>query len=157
MRMRWRPILCLWSLTLFGLLTYGSFRVSSLNEPRHPNRYFWWGSVRLDSDPLSKRRVEKPCVDSEELCSFDPEFIWVTPGWVEIALTLTAFPAFLLAITVAHGLDHKGVSELRSFIPAMLLGTLTWFYAVGWFLDRWRFKRSLRSGRQSHLHSHPNE
>ena len=157
MRMRWRPILCLWGLTLFGLLTYGSFRVSSLNELPHPNRYFWWGSVRLDSDPLGKRRVEKPCVDSGELCSFDPEFIWVTPGWVERALTLTAFPAFLLAIKVAHGLDHQGVSELRSFIPAMFLGTLTWFYAVGWLLDRWRFKSSLQSGRQSRSHSHPNE
>ncbi len=141
MHMRWRPILCLWGLILFGLLTYSSFRVSSLNDPRHPNRYFWWGSVRLDSNPLGKRRVEKPCLESQEAC-FEPEFIWVTPGWVEIALTLSAFPAFFLAITVAHGLAHLGVSELRSFIPAIFLGTLTWFYAVGRLLDRWRFRRS---------------
>jgi len=87
----------------------------------------------------------KPCAqESDEDCGFDPEYIWVTPGWIEIALTLSAFPAFFLAITVAHGLAHLGVSELRSFMPAMLLGTVAWFYAVGWHLDRWRFNRSLR-------------
>jgi len=131
-------------MTLFGLLTYGSFRMDSSNDPRHPNRYFWWGSVRLDSDPLTKRRVEKPCVDSDEVCTFNfgNEYAWVDPGLMERALTFSAFPAFFLAISVAHGLAHLGVSELRSFIPAIFLGTLTWFYAVGRLLDRWRFRRS---------------
>jgi hypothetical protein len=142
MRMRWRPILCLWGLTLFGLLTYGSLPRSDRNELRHHHRYFWWGSVRLDSDPLG---VVKPCSpELEESCDFDPQYIWTNPGWIEIALTLTAFPALILATTVAHGLSHLGVSEVLSFIPAMSLGTLAWFYAVGWLLDRWRFKRSLR-------------
>jgi len=37
-----------------------------------------------------------------------------------------------------------GVSELASFMstmPALMLG---WFYLVGWLLDRWQHKLSLR-------------
>lgn len=143
--MRWRPILCIRGLTLFGLLTYFSLRLGDGNESRHHNRYFWWGSVRLDSDPLGQRGMVKPSSpELEEGCDFDPEYIWTTPGWIEKALELSAFPAFILATTVAHRLAHLGVSELLSFMPAMSLDTLAWFYAVGWLLDHWRFKRSLR-------------
>jgi hypothetical protein len=131
--------------SLFGLLTYASLRVGNLNQLRHHDRYFWWGSVRLDSDPLNRHRMSKPCSEvSNDDCGSNPEFIWVDPGLIERALTLSAFPAFVLAISVAHGLAHLGVSELLSFMLAMPLGTLAWFYGVGWLLDHWRFKRSLR-------------
>jgi hypothetical protein len=59
-------------------------------------------------------------------------------------LILSAFPAFVLAISLAHGLAHLGISELLTFMLAMPFGTLGWFYGVGWFLDRWRFNRSMR-------------
>jgi hypothetical protein len=108
------------------------------------SRYFWWGSVRLDSDPLNKHLILKPCPQgSEEACGFDPQVIWVTPGWIEKALVLSALPAFFLATSIVRGLAHFGVSELLSFMITMPLLTLTWFYNVGWFLDRWRHKRSL--------------
>jgi hypothetical protein len=133
---------------LFGLLTYDSVRVDSMRfntnlRQHHHNRYFWWGSVRLDSDPLNKRPRLEPCVEeSDENCdALEPEYIWVGPGWLERALTLSALPAFLLACAVAHGLAHFGISELLSFIFAMPLFTLAWFYSVGWLLDRWQFKR----------------
>ena len=145
MRVRWRLILCVWGLSLFGLLTYSSLRVTDTNQPRHPTRYFWWGSVRLDTDPLNKHQLSKRCPEeSGQTCGFDPEYIWVTPGWIEIAWTLSAFPAFILTIAVVHELAHYGVSELLSFMFAMPLGTLAWFYAVGWLLDRRRFNRVLR-------------
>ena len=120
-------------------------RMNDMYRPRHHGRYFWWGSVRLDSDPWNERQVSELCATgSEEGCSFDPEYIWVTPGWIEIALTLSAFPALILAVSMAHGLARLGISELLSFMLAMPLSTLAWFYGVGWLLDRWRFKRSLR-------------
>ena len=64
--MRWRPILCLWGLLLFGLLTYAS--VQGNREMRHGRhgRYFWWGSVRLDSDPLDKHPTLEPCTQGQE-------------------------------------------------------------------------------------------
>jgi hypothetical protein len=150
MRMRWRLILCFWGVTLFGLLTYGSVRVNSMQfnsgsrGQQHHNRYFWWGSVRLDSDPLNKRPTLKPCVEETDTdCDWNPQYIWVDPGLVERALLFTGFPAFLLATAIARGLAHFGVSELLSFVPGMLILTVAWFYMLGWFLDRWRHKRSL--------------
>ena len=146
-RMRWRPILCLWGLILFGLLTYGSVRANRYLHTQHVyGRYFWWGSVRLDTDPLNKHSLlNQPCApDKEQTCGFDPEYIWVSPGWIERALTLSALPAFLLTVAVMHGLDRFGVSELPSFMITMPLLTLVWFYMVGWLLDRWQCKRSLR-------------
>lgn len=154
-RMRWRAILCLWGLILFGLLTYGSFRVNpDLRQLHQHGRYFWWGSVRLDTDPLNEHPVfRQPCApDTEQTCGFDPQYIWVSPGWGERAFTLTALPAVLLTGAVVHGLDRFGVSELLSFIITMPCLTVAWFYAVGWFLDRWQYKRRLwRSSTRSSL------
>lgn len=150
MRMRWRPILCIWSMTLFGLLTYGSMRMNSTRfdsgtHPLHPhNRYFWWGSIRLDSEPLGERHILKPWVEeSDAECVGTPLYIWVHPGWIERALILTALPAFFLAVVITHGLARLGISELLSFMSAMPLLTLAWFYLIGWLLDRWQHKRLL--------------
>src|SRR5579871_6089529 len=143
-RMRWRSILCFWGLTLFGLVTLGSMQMSSLVRNHHQHtRYFWWGTMRLDSDPLN--RHSEPCIDAVEGdCFLDPEYIWVTPGWAERALVLSAMPAMLLAIPIVRGLAHFGVSEFLSFMVTMPFLILAWFYAVGYLLDRWRWNRSLR-------------
>lgn len=144
MRMRWRPTFCLLGAILFGLLTYGSLQVNRMIHQDHYGRFFWWGSVRLDSDPLNKRPGTKPCAPiTDEECVGEPQYIWVDPGWIERALTLSAFPAFLIGIPVVRGLSHMGVSELLSFMITMPLLILAWFYTVGWLLDRWQFKRSL--------------
>jgi hypothetical protein len=152
-QVRWRLILCLWGLTLFGMLTCGSMRVNSIRfnadmgKQHHHIRYFWWGSVRLDSDPLKKRPRIEPCVaELDAECAGEPEYIWIDPGWIERALTIYAFPAFLLAIGVAHGLAHTGKSELLSFMVAMPLFTLAWFYSVG---------GSLIAGNSSENHVEP--
>ena len=145
MRMRWRAILCLWGLALFALLTYGSMEMNrEIHGQDRKGRYFWWGSVRLDSDPLNEHPTSKPCAqETQENCSFDPQYIFVTPGFIERALFLSALPALLVAIAVVRGAAHLGVSELLSFMIAMPLFTIAWFYAVGWFLDRWLHRRSL--------------
>src|ERR1700723_2870135 len=83
-----------------GLMTCTSRAITSL---------LLVGVSRLDSDPPNKRQASKPCAPgSEEGCGFDPEYIWVTPRWIEIALTLSAFPAFILAVSVAHGMARLG-------------------------------------------------
>jgi hypothetical protein len=145
MRMRWRPTLCLWGLILFGLLTYAS--IQGNREMRHGRhgRYFWWGSVRLDSDPLDRHPTLEPCTQRPGGdCSWDTLYIWVEPGLLEKALVLSALPAFLLGRAVVFGLARLGVNELASFMFTMPVLTLVWFYGVGWLLDRWQHKRSLR-------------
>jgi len=145
MRMRWRPTLCLWGLILFGLLTYAS--IQGNREMRHGRhgRYFWWGSVRLDSDPLDKHPKLEPCTQHPDGdCAWEPLYIWVEPGLLEKALVLSALPAFLLGRAVVFGLARLGVNELTSFMSTMPVLILVWFYGVGWLLDRWPNKRSLR-------------
>lgn len=133
---------------LFGLLTYGSMRVNrGLHRLNHQGRYYWWGSVRLDSNPLNKQPMHpavNPCAQDEQICGFNPESIWVTPGLMEWAFTLSSLPTYLLCMAVVRGFAHFGVSELLSFMITMPLLTLAWFYAAGWLFDRWRYKRSLR-------------
>lgn len=148
MRIRWRLTLCLLGLVLFGLFTYAS--VQGNRELRHgrPGRYFWWGSIRLDSDPLGKHSALEPCrqVQSGD-CGSDAVFITVHPGWLAKALTISALPAFLLGRVFVRGLARLGVSELASFMCTMPVLILGWFYGVGWLLERWQHKRSL--GRSS--------
>jgi len=122
-------------LVLFGLLTYGS--VQGNRELRHgrASRYFWWGSIRLDSDCRQVRSGD---------CEWDAVFITVDPGPLEKALIITALPAFLFGRLFVRGLARLGVSELASFMCMMPVLILVWFYGVGWLLDRWQHKQSLR-------------
>lgn len=145
--MRWRPILCFWGLVLFGLLTYAS--IQGNREMRH-GRYFWWGAMRLDSDPLGKQSALEPCTQGREgeLC-VEPIYILAEPGWLEKALVISALPAFLLGAVFVRGLARLGVSEFGSFMSTMPVLIVVWFYGVGWLLDRWQHRRSLRKASAS--------
>jgi hypothetical protein len=145
MRMRWRPVLCLWGVIVFAFLTYGSIRTNRDLYHNHRSRYFWWGSVRLDSDPLNRYSIAKPCTwKFKGDCGWDPGYIRVRPGIFERALFASALPAFVAAIAVARGLARVGVSELLSFMVAMPVLTVAWFCVIGWVLDRWWYRRVLR-------------
>jgi hypothetical protein len=122
-------------LVLFGLLTYAS--VQGNRELRHgrPSRYFWWGSIRLDSDCKQVQLGD---------CAWDAVFITVEPGWLEKALIISSLPAFLLGKVFVRGFARLGVSELAIFMGMMPVLILVWFYGVGWLLDRWQHKRTLR-------------
>ncbi len=146
MRWRWRFGLCLWGMILLSLGSYLAIRINHEMRQGHPSRYFWWGGVRLDSDPLNKHQRKLPSCEqgADDCSSWDPEYIWVTPGLAQKALVLSALPAFLASLGVVRGLARLGISELVSFMVTMPLFTFAWFYAVGGLLDRWRHKRSLR-------------
>jgi len=143
MRMRWRLALPVLGLVLFGGVTRNSFHVNR-EIHRTPNRYFWWSSMRLDSDPLNRHPLAtEPCKDGEEKCvDWTPVSIWVEPGWLAELLVPSAFPAFVFGAVVVHGLGRLGISEVSSFMVVMPLLISAWFYFVGWLVDRWRFKRS---------------
>ena len=147
MRMRWRLVLPLWGVILFALLTYHAVQWNRETRQGHSSRYFWWGATRLNSDPMNKNpRIPIPCEQGTDDCiSFDPEYISVEPGLMQIALVLSALPGFLSSLAVVRGLARLGVSELVSFMLTTPIFIFAWFYAVGWFLDRWRYKRSVRT------------
>jgi hypothetical protein len=148
--MRWRVVLPIIGVLLF--LGESSESVG-MNRKAHTSRYFYWSSIRLDSDPLNRHpRPLKllPCKDQTENCvGFDSEYIWVDPGWLAKLLILSAFPAFVFGGFAVHGLGRLGISEVRTFMVSMPLMIVTWYYLVGWLVDRWRYKR-LREGERLH-------
>jgi hypothetical protein len=143
---RWRIALPCIGLSLFIALTHGSLRMNRELQ-RSPSRYFWWTSIRLDSDPLNRhpKNTTTPCKNGEQNCeNWELRHIWVDPSWVAKFLMLSALPAFVVGTAVVRGLAHLGVSEVWSFAIVMPLLILAWFYFVGWLIDRWVHKRSQR-------------
>ncbi len=152
MRILWRTALPLVGLALFTLITY-----QSVAENRKLNRegisregsakYFWWSSIRLDSDPQDRNHhsPKSVCTDnsdgSKDCVLVEPLIFWIDPGWPVRGLIIAAFPAFLISAAVVRGFSRMGISEVRTFLictPILISG---WFYSVAWFLDRRRIKR----------------
>jgi hypothetical protein len=152
MRRFWRISLLLLGLTVFALITYQSATQSrefNKNAGFHNGyeRYFWWSSIRLDSDPLNRRALSahptcKDNPDGSKDCTFsDPVGIWIDPGWLVQGITIIALPAFLIGVRAVRVLGRLGVSELRTFMIFMPMLILGWLYLVGWLFDRWSIKR----------------
>lgn len=146
MKMRWRLALPVLGLILFGAVTRNSFHLNR-GIQRAPARYFWWASVRLDSDPLNRDpSATEPCKESADACvDWTPMAIWVDPGWLAKSLMLSAFPAFVIGAVIVHGLGRLGISEVASFMVLMPLLISAWLYFGGWLVDRRRFNRSRRT------------
>ena len=145
MRKRWSIVLPLCGLALFLLGTYGSFRFRREAFGNSPTRYFYWSSIRLDSDPLNKHHYPYflPCKRGEENC-FQPQTISVEPGSVHILFKVVALPAFIVGIAITRGLARLGVSEVATFLVSMPLLILAWFCFIGSLIDRWRRKLASR-------------
>jgi len=146
MRVQWRLVLPALGLALFAAISYHAVR---WNRTFHggSSRYFWWASIRLDTDPLERHpRVQPitPCTSGSEDCvSWDPEYISIESGVLPHALVLSALPAFAVGSVVMLGLGCVGVSQFSTFMVSMPVFILSWYYFLGWLLDRWIFKRGL--------------
>lgn len=147
MRRRWRLILPACGLLLFSFGSYESFRLARESHREHW-RFFYWASIRLDSDPLGRqyRTLTRPCPKDPENCTeFDLEYAWIDPGPLAKLQFLSAMPAFSVGMRLVFVLGKFGINEVISFMILMPLLICAWFYFLGWFIDRWRFKRSLKS------------
>jgi hypothetical protein len=135
---RWRIVLPVVGLMLFGAVSHHSFRTNQETQHR-PSKYFWWSAIRLDSDPTNKRnQLTRPCEGTEENCvSWDLRKTWVDPGLIENVLLLSAFPAFFIGGFAVRVLGRLGVNEVSSFMLLMPVLIATWYYLIGWLLDRW--------------------
>lgn len=148
MRWRWRFIFPACGLALFLIGMYQGFHLTRRVSRNHPPRYIYWGTVRLDSDPLNRRPIPhavRPCSSGEENClEFEADYIWIEPGLVEKAFVLSALPAFAISSLNISVLRRFGVSEVTMFFISMPPLIVAWFYALGWLLDRWRRKHACR-------------
>jgi hypothetical protein len=118
-------------LLLFALVTFGSFR---LNETRSSKKYFYWSSIRLDRDPLNKEKtVAHECQAEDANCTkWEPLSVWIDPGWLAKIEILSAFPAFLCGLALAHLLVGVGISELITFMIAVPTLMFVWYYFLSW-------------------------
>jgi hypothetical protein len=135
MRTSWRRVLPLLGLLLFSCVTYQTMQ-------RHPasSRYFWWSSIPLDSTPLSKS--EPTCKEGGENCpEWGPQSIVVESGLLARVLIFSAIPVFLLGPLITVELGRLGISEVLTFMVSMPLLIGSWFYLLGWLIDRWERKR----------------
>jgi len=141
MRMRWRFILSVFGLIVFGAVSYSSLRFNR-ELGTTPRKFYFWSSIRLDSDPMNQHpKVATPCKSGDEGCGWEPNWIWIDSGYLDKALMLTALPAFVVGAIAVRGSASLGVSEVWSFAVAMPLLIFAWFYFVGWLIDRWVRKR----------------
>ena len=138
MRIRSRFILPIFGLLLFAFGSYEAFA----HLPSNHGRYLWWSSIKLDTDPLSKRySPEMPVCKRNQDGSVDcvltePMTICVYPGWLATCLFVTALPAFLLGAGIVGGLGRVGINQVWGFMVSMPLLIFSWFYFVGLLLDR---------------------
>jgi len=141
MRLHWRLVLPIIGLTLFAGETYRSVR-NNHEIDRSSRRYFWWSSIRLDTDPLKQKvSTTSSCTNATASCtSWDLETIYVDPGWLARSLMISALPAFLVEVVVLVGLKHLGVNQVFGFMISMPLFIWTWYYFIGWLIDRRRRK-----------------
>lgn len=134
MRRRWQLIL-----PVLGLLLFTGVSYQSLHGIPAANRYVYWASIPLDSDPLNRRTL--PCEGGHGDCSWAPDSIWVDPGVLARSLLISALPAFVIGIAIAKEVGRLGVSELVTFMATIPLLIFAWDYALGWTIDRLMYKR----------------
>jgi len=130
----WRVILPVVGLICFGAQTYSSFRFTQqLGTAR--GKTFWWASIRLDSDPLSRRSNFSPSQATASV-NWNLVAVWDGSGFVTKGLMLTALPAFAVGVICYRALGRLGISQVWTFMVLMppLIGA--WFYFVGWLIDR---------------------
>jgi hypothetical protein len=138
MRVRWQIILPILGLILFSAESFHSLQLNRQLRTS-PQKYYYWASFALDSDPLNRHFGQTP-EHRWQLRS-----VWIDPGYSTQALMLSALPAFVLGALIVRALAHLGISEVLSFIVAMPLLVFDWFYFVGRLIDYRIGKRFHRS------------
>ena len=120
MRARWSVLLPLAGLLLFTVVSYQSSRVNDELQ-RSPNRYYWWSSLRLDTDPLNRNpKPAERCKDDPDHCAgWDVSSPRVAPGWLDKVLVVSSFPAFLAAFALVLAFGRQGTSEVLIFMVVM--------------------------------------
>ena len=145
--MRSSVILPVIGLILFAAVTYRSMPLNR-HEQDAPRRYYWWSSLRLDSDPLNEHPTPPgPCRFGTENCeSWELRNRSVHPGWLDRTLIFSALPAFLAGAAVVMGLSKAGRDEVLTFMVSMPVLIFCWYYFLGWLIDRWLYRRRQAKG-----------
>jgi hypothetical protein len=137
MQLRWSSILPLMGLILFAIVSYRSMP-ANFHEQEVPRKYYWWSSLRLDSDPLNRDpRLSASCGGGKQNCSNgETPNVRITPSWLDRLLIISALPAFLAGAAIMILLSKLGLDEVLTFMVCMPILLLAWYYLVGWLIER---------------------
>ena len=130
-------------LLLFAAVSYRSMSMNPQSE-QGPNKYYWWSSMRLDTDPLNENpKSASPCANAKENCANRdlPNYSSIHPGWLDRLLIFSALPAFLAGAAIVICLSKLGIDEVLAFMVSMPIFLFAWYYFIGWLLDRWIYRR----------------
>lgn len=139
METRFSVILPILGLALFTLVTIRSAKLNE-HDAAHPQKYYWWSSLRLDTDPLNRyplpEQPEQPCKDGTENCTkWQLRAQWVTPALLDRLLGISGLPAFLAGAAIVAACGKAGVDEVLTFMVSMPILLFGWYFFVGWLLD----------------------
>ncbi len=145
MQLRWSVILPIIGLLLFAAVSYRSMP-ANFHEQEAPRKYYWWSSLRLDSDPLNENpQLAAPCANAGQNCS-NGEYpnTKITPSWLDRLLIISALPAFLAGAAIVVILSKLGLDEVLIFMVCMPILLLAWYWFVGWLIEWQISKRAQR-------------
>lgn len=151
MKIRLRWILPAFGLLLFFGETYASTQLNrQLKVRNHYRKYFYWGTFRLQTDPLNKV-PSPPCPPSLANCSewWDIGGVIIDPGFLLETQLISGLPAFLVGMKTVHGLGRLGVNEVYCFFFLTPILLFAWYFFVGWVLDRLLIRLKLRKSAAS--------
>src|SRR5258708_30112524 len=120
MGLGWRGTVPMVGLILVAAVSYRSMPVNH-HEQEAPRKYYWWSSLRLDSDPLNENpQLAAPCAIEKQNCS-NGEFpnIKIVPSWLDRFLIISALPAFLAGSAMLVVLSEAGLDEVLPFMVSM--------------------------------------
>jgi hypothetical protein len=147
MQTRWSMILPIIGLILFAAVSYRSMPFNE-HEQEVPRKYYWWSSLRLDSDPLNHNPdLAAPCANEKQNCS-NGEFpnMKIGPLWLDRFLIISALPAFLAGAVIVVLLSKLGLDEVRTFMVSMPILLFAWYYFAGWLIEWWSARRRQAKG-----------
>jgi hypothetical protein len=136
MEIRFSLILPVLGLLLFTAVTLRSAKVNE-HDAAHPHKYYWWSSLRLDTDPLNQHpATPPPCGDKEKNCAQDESrTLQVSPNVLDKTLAISGFPAFLAGAGIVALSSRRGIDEVLAFMVSMPILLFGWYYLVGWLVD----------------------
>jgi hypothetical protein len=148
MHTRWSMILPIIGLILFAAVSYKSMPLNE-HEQEAPRKYYWWSSLRLDSDPLNQSpQLPAPCTNDKNCSNGEFPNTKIAPRWLDRVLIISALPAFLVCATIMVILSKLGLDEVRTFMVSMPILLFAWYYFVGWLIERWSYRRAQARGIQ---------
>lgn len=131
-------ILPVLGMLLFLTESYRSYRQYSHSR----STCYWWGDfIALDSRPLDKTVAfegQKPVTD----CGFQEQvFDRFGPPTLIRLFAMTALPAFIVSLALAHEIGRLGVNEIPIFIGSTAVLLFAWYSLLSWAFQRWRRRR----------------